>query len=87
MFITETVTDFSKLASGQKKHFFKKIWAFDQHIFPNSTVKEIYNFVHDVDAVSVQVIHYYHEGKLIGQNVLPIIKLFLDGKPIFVLSS
>lgn len=87
MFITETVTDFTKLASEQKKHFFKKIWAFDQHIFPNATVKEIYNFVHDVDAVSVQVIHYYHEGKLIGQNVLPIIKLSLDGKPIFVLSS
>lgn len=52
MFITETVTDFTKLASEQKKHFFKKIWAFDQYIFPNATVKEIYNFVHDVDAVS-----------------------------------
>ena len=87
MLITETITDFSKLASEQKKCFFKKIWIFDQQIFPNSSVEEIYNFVHDVDAVSVKVIHYYHEGKLIGQNVLPILKLSLDGKPIFVLSS
>jgi hypothetical protein len=87
MLITETITDFSKLASEQKKRFFKKIWIFDQQIFPNSSVEEIYNFVHDVDAVSVKVIHYYHEGKLIGQNVLPILKLSLDGKPIFVLSS
>ena len=87
MLITETITDFAKLASEQKQHFFKKIWAFDQQIFPNSTVEEIYNFVHDIDAVSVKVIHYYHKRKLIGQNVLPIIKLSLDGKPIFVLSS
>ena len=45
MLITETIIDFSKLASEQKKRFFKKIWIFDQQIFPNSSVEEIYNFV------------------------------------------
>ena len=41
MLITETITDFSKLASEKKKRFFKKIWIFDQQIFPNSSVEEI----------------------------------------------
>ena len=29
--------------------------AFDQQIFPSSTPDEIYDLVHDIDAVSVQV--------------------------------
>lgn len=87
MRITERIVDFTKLESEQKHRFFATMLAFDQQIFPSSTPDEIYDLVHDIDAVSVQVVHYYHHDKLIGQNVIPILKLCLQGKPIFVLSS
>ena len=41
MLITETITDFFFFFFEQKKRFFKKIWIFDQQIFPNSSVEEI----------------------------------------------
>lgn len=66
MRITERIVDFTKLASEQKHHFFETMLAFDQQIFPNSIANEIYDFVHNVDAVSVQVVHYFHQDKLIG---------------------
>src|SRR5690606_39129487 len=87
MRIRERIVDFTKLASEQKHRFFATMLAFDQQIFPNSTPDEIYDLVHDVDAVSVQVVHYYHHDKLIGQNVIPILRLYLKDKPIFVVSS
>lgn len=87
MRITERIVDFTKLASEQKHHFFETMLAFDQQIFPNSTANEIYDFVHNVDAVSVQVVHYFHQDKLIGQNIIAILKLSLNEKPLFVVSS
>ncbi|MCG2608270.1 hypothetical protein LZZ98_06925 [Acinetobacter sp. SM34] len=87
MGITEKIVDFSKLASDHQQQFFETMLAFDQQIFPDSSKKEVYDFVYDVDAVSVQVVHYYHQEQLIGQNIIPILKLDLNGKPIFVVSS
>ena len=87
MGITETIVDFSKLASDHQQQFFETMLAFDQQIFPDSSKEDFYDFVYDIDAVSVQVIHYYHNGQLIGQNIIPILKLSLKGQPIFVMSS
>ena len=86
MRITETIFDFAKLASEEKHRFFKLVCEFDQHIFPDSCEEEIYNFVYDQDAVSVLVVHYYHKDTLVGQNIIPVLKLSLEGQPIFVVS-
>ncbi|WP_407304144.1 hypothetical protein [Acinetobacter sp.] len=87
MHIAEKIVDFTKLTSEQKKYFFETMLAFDQQIFPNSTPDEIYEFVYDIDAVAVQVVHYFHENKLIGQNIIQLLKLYFEDKPIFVVSS
>lgn len=86
MRITETIFDFAKLASEEKHRFFKLICEFDQQIFPDSCEEEIYHFVYDQDAVSVLVVHYYHKDTLVGQNIIPVLKLSLEGQPIFVVS-
>ncbi|WP_291356887.1 hypothetical protein [Acinetobacter sp. UBA3106] len=87
MHITETIVDFAQLAFEQKNRFFKMICEFDQQIFPASCEQDIYNFIHDPDAVSVLVVHYYHKDTLVGQNIIPVLKLSLQGHPIFVVSS
>jgi hypothetical protein len=87
MRITETIVDFAQLASELKNRFFKMICEFDQQIFPASCEHDIYNFIHDPDAVSVLVVHYYHKDTLVGQNIIPVLKLSLEGHPIFVVSS
>ncbi|CAB1213200.1 hypothetical protein [Acinetobacter bouvetii] len=87
MGITETIIDFAKLATEQKHRFFKTMCEFDQQIFPDFCEEEIYNFVYDKDAVSVLVIHYHHKNEIVGQNIIPILKLSLAGNPIFVVSN
>ncbi|WP_313034212.1 hypothetical protein [Acinetobacter sp.] len=87
MRITETIVDFAQLASEQKNRFFKMVCEFDQQIFPASCEQDIYNFIYDPDAVSVLVVHYYHKDTLVGQNIIPVLKLSLQGHPIFVVSS
>jgi hypothetical protein len=86
MRITETIVDFAKLVSEEKHRFFKLICEFDQQIFPDSCEEEIYHFVYDQDAVSVLVVHYYHKDTLVGQNIIPVLQLSLEGHPIFVVS-
>jgi len=87
MRITETIVDFAQLAFEQKNRFFKMICEFDQQIFPASCEQDIYNFIYDPDAVSVLVVHYYLKDTLVGQNIIPVLKLSLQGHPIFVVSS
>ncbi|MFW1753394.1 hypothetical protein [Acinetobacter wanghuae] len=87
MKITETIIDFVKLSTQKKHALFQDIWSFDQQIFPSSTVEELYDYMYDVDAVSVPVVQYWHQGKLIGQNIIPVLKLELDAQPIYVVSS
>lgn len=86
MRITETIVDFAKLVSEEKHRFFKLICEFDQQIFPDSCEEEIYHFVYDQDAVSILVVHYYHKDTLVGQNIIPVLQLSLEGHPIFVVS-
>ena len=87
MRITEKVTDFVRLNPDQKHHFFQEVWQFDQIIFPYASIEYLYDYMHDVDAVSVQVIRYYHADQLVGQNIIPILKLPMDAGHIFVLYS
>lgn len=87
MKLTETIVDFAKLSTHKKHAFFQDVWLFDQEIFPNSTAEELYDYMYDIDAVSVPVVQYWHKEKLIGQNIIPILKLKLNNQPIYVVSS
>ncbi|MEK5764920.1 hypothetical protein VXE39_19470, partial [Acinetobacter junii] len=60
---------------------------FDQLIFPFAPVEQLYQYVHDPEAVSVPVIQYFVGERLIGQNIMPILKLQLQDKPVFVVTS
>ncbi|ANF81958.1 hypothetical protein A3K93_06965 [Acinetobacter sp. NCu2D-2] len=87
MKITETIVDFAKLSTQKKHNFFQEILSFDRQIFPHSSVEELYDYMYDINAVSVPVVQYHHNGRLIGQNVIPILQLQLEGKPIYVVTS
>ena len=87
MRITEKITNFLDLSPEKKHQFFQELWAFDQEIFPTGHIDDLYDYVHDVDAIAIPVVRYYHEGKLVGQNIIPILKLKLHERDIFVLNS
>lgn len=87
MKITETIVDFVKLSIQKKHDFFQQMLEFDQHIFPNSSVEDLYDYVYDLNAVSVPVVQYFVGDQLIGQNIIPILKMHLHDKPIFIVTS
>ncbi|RKG30956.1 hypothetical protein [Acinetobacter tianfuensis] len=87
MNITERFIDFAKLPAEKKHVFFQQLWDFDQQIFPNGTIEALYQYVHNRDAAAVHVVQYFYEDKLIGQNIIPILKLQLEQQPIFVVTS
>lgn len=87
MKIIERTTDFTKLSAAQKHSFFQQLWDFDQKIFPNSTVEALYQYVNNHDACTVHVVQYFHQEQLIGQNIIPILKLHLGQQPIYVVTS
>jgi hypothetical protein len=87
MNITERFIDFTKLSAEKKHIFFQQLWEFDQQIFPNGTIETLYQYVNNHDAVAVHVVQYFYEDKLIGQNIIPILKLQLEQQPIFVVTS
>lgn len=87
MKIIETIVDFVLLSAIEKEHFFQKIWAFDQQIFPHATVEQLSKYINDPDAVSVPVVQYHCNGKLVGLNIISILKLQLANHPILLVSS
>ncbi|WP_374664086.1 hypothetical protein [Acinetobacter sp.] len=87
MKIEETVIDFAQLPPDEQQLQFQKIWEFDRHIFPNSTVEQLHSYVYNAAAAAVPVVQYFHQGKLIGQNIIPILRLKLGERPIFIISS
>ena len=87
MKIRETIIDFATLPAQQKHDFFQQMLEFDQLIFPFASVEQLYQYVHDPEAVSVPVIQYFVGERLIGQNIMPILKLQLQDKPVFVVTS
>ena len=87
MRITEKITNFLDLSPEKKHQFFQELWVFDQKIFPTGHIDDLYDYVHDVDAIAMPIVRYYHEGKLVGQNIIPILKLKLHERDIFVMNS
>lgn len=87
MKITEKVEDFVQLSPEKKHYMFQEVWNFDQEIFPSSRIDELYDYLHDCDAASIPIVRYYSGGQLIGQNIIRILQLDLDGDRIFVVNS
>lgn len=87
MKIIQTIVDFKRLAPNEKHIFFQQVFEFDQQIFPEASIEHLYDYVYDLNAISVFIVQYHHEGLLVGQNIIPILKLVLNGKSIFIMSS
>jgi len=87
MKIREQITDFVKLTAVEKHSFFQTLLEFDQLIFPNASVENLYHYVHNPLLSSVYVVQYFLGDQLIGQNIIPVLKLPQNGRPIFVVTS
>ena len=87
MKIVETIVDFKRMVPKEKHNFFQQVFELDQQIFPHSSIEDLYRYVYDIDALSVSIVQYHHQNKLIGQNIIQILKLILNGNPIFIISS
>jgi hypothetical protein len=87
MKIKESVIDFVQLAQEEQHLQFQNIWALEQLIFPTSTLEQLYSCLYDSTAVSIPIVQYFHRGKLVGQNIISILKLELNGQAIFIISS
>lgn len=87
MKISENVIDFSKLSTEKKHDFFQQLWDFDQKIFPSSRIEQLYEYLHDPDAVAIPVVQFFHRDKLIGQNIIRILKLNHKNRPILIFNS
>jgi hypothetical protein len=87
MKIKESVIDFVQLAQEEQHLQFQKIWALEQLIFPTSSIEQLYSCLYDSTAVSIPIVQYFHRGKLVGQNIISILKLEMNGQAIFIISS
>ena len=87
MKIVETVIDFAWLPAEEKHRIFQQVRVFDQQIFPNAAREQLQQYVYDKDAVSVPIVQYRHDGKLIGQNIIQILTLRLAEKPVLIVRS
>lgn len=85
MRIDEKIVDFFSLPPEGRYELFEQVRQFDQQIFPNSSLDQLYAYMYDSDACSIQVIQYFHKDKIIGQNIIQILKL-RPHKPVFILS-
>lgn len=87
MKISENVIDFSKLSTEKKHELFQELWEFDLNIFPSARIEQLYEYLHDPDAVAIPVVQFFHRGKLIGQNIIRILKLTHHHRPILIFNS
>ncbi len=87
MAITENIIDFSKLTTEEKHELFQRLWEFDQCIFPTSKIEQLYQYMHDPDIVALPIIQYFEQDKLIGQNIVRILKIMHRNRPIFIFNS
>ena len=76
MKIVETIVDFKRMVPKEKHDFFQQVFELDQQIFPHSSIEELYRYVYDIDALSVSIVQYHHQNKLIGQNIIQILVVF-----------
>lgn len=75
MNISETITDYKKLLPEHQNQYLEQLLAFDRIIFPDTCKQELFDFMHDPDAISVQVVEYFDGVRLIGYNSILILKL------------
>lgn len=87
MHLMEKVVDFTKLSAEKKTALFEELENFDQQIFPNAGEQELYHLVHHRDVVALPIIRFYHRGKMVGQNIIVILKLLNDNQFLYVVSS
>lgn len=87
MNILETITDYKKLAPEHQNQYLEQLLDFDRIIFPETCKQELFDFMHDPDAISVQVVEYFDGVRLIGYNSISILKLNIRDKNIFVVNS
>ncbi|WP_288689368.1 hypothetical protein, partial [uncultured Acinetobacter sp.] len=87
MKISESIIDFSKLPAESKHTYFQQMWEFDRKIFPNSSIEQVYEYMHDVDAVAIPVVQFFHNNQLVGQNIIRILKLEHNQRPILIFNS
>lgn len=85
--MTETIVDFEKLSAKKKHELFEQLWNFDREIFPFAKIEDFYGYLYDLSATSIPVVLYYDKGKLVGQNIIQILKLDVHGKILYVVSS
>lgn len=87
MKISESIIDFSKLPAESKHTYFQQMWEFDRKIFPNSSIEQVYEYMHDADAVAIPVVQFFHNNQLVGQNIIRILKLEHNQRPILIFNS
>lgn len=87
MRLVEEVIDFKKLSANGKSTLFAEIESFDRTIFPNVAQNEFYQLLYNHDAVALPIIRFYHRGKIVGQNIIAILKLKTDHQPLYIICS
>ena len=87
MQLMEKVVDFKKLSVEKKQILFEELETFDRQIFPNAIPAELHQLLYNPDVVALPIIRFYHRGKIVGQNIIAILKLKskhpLNPMPIF----
>ena len=87
MQLLENVVDFNKLSVEKKQVLFEELETFDRQIFPNAIPVELYQLLYNPDVVALPIIRFYHRGKIVGQNIIAILKLKTAHQPLYILSS
>ena len=87
MQLMEKVVDFKKLSVEKKQVLFEELENFDRQIFPNAIPAELHQLLYNPDVVALPIIRFYHRGKVVGQNIIAILKLKTAHQPLYILSS
>ena len=84
MQLLENVVDFNKLSVEKKQVLFEELETFDRQIFPNAIQEELHQLVYNPDVVALPIIRFYHRGKIVGQNIIAILKLKTAHQPLYI---
>lgn len=87
MYVSEVVFDLKKISLLKQNCVFQEMLKLDKQIFPETTDQSFMDFVYDPAAISVYVIQYFCEDRLIGQNIIPILKLETETGMVLIVSS
>lgn len=87
MHLMEKMVDFTKLSTEKQQALFKKLESFDRKIFPNAVQNELYQLLYNHDVVALPIIRFYHRGKIVGQNIIAILKLNREQQTLYIVNS